>query len=157
MYKFYLSNVQYITHYTLYTIHYTLYTHTISSPHTQPYLQVLKALRGVVFKETGCYLEHKYIDSPARMGCFPFVEPFVQPGSGSGSVAASTTGSVSNSGGGVGLGLGLGLGSNETNMIPLLSEQGSSTTTTTPTTPYAFGDGTVTYALRRYIPGNILK
>lgn len=34
--------------------------------------QVLTALRGVVFKETGCYLPREV--KPSRMDCFPFVE-----------------------------------------------------------------------------------
>ena len=35
--------------------------------------QVLKAQRGVVFKETGCYLDPRAAELPGRMQCFPFV------------------------------------------------------------------------------------
>ena len=35
--------------------------------------QVLKALRGVVFKETGCYLDVAAVSKPERMQCFPHV------------------------------------------------------------------------------------
>lgn len=85
--------------------------------------QVIKAMRGVVFKETGCYLEQNSVATPDRMKCFPFVEP----------------NSVCN-----------------TVNISCKDSIGSGAYVKA-TTSYAFGDGTVTYALRKHIPGNIRK
>jgi hypothetical protein len=36
--------------------------------------QILPALRGYGFKETGCYLSDDQTPDPSRMNCFPFVE-----------------------------------------------------------------------------------
>lgn len=111
--------------------------------------QVLKALRGVVFKETGCYLDMNSVYKPDRMNCFPFVSRtdmfILKASAASRSVLVTSSTTVHPAGN-------LTIGRHVDSTASITTRAATATTTSRVSSPFAFGDGTVTYATRRHIP-----